>query len=141
MEQSPLTETNGHSASQETPHLSWNLKLHYHVDRSPPVVLILSRMHPVHTFSLNFPKIHSDIPPSMPRSSTWSQHCLTCPDFSLSLSLCRDLNPVKHSEVRIKTVNYITKKSFTLKLILFSGMNCMNKSLPLADITNFEMCS
>jgi hypothetical protein len=34
MEQIPSWEANSHSSSQETPHLSWKLKVHYHVHKS-----------------------------------------------------------------------------------------------------------
>jgi len=47
MEQSPSSEANSHSASQETPHLLWNLKLHHCVYKSFPLVPILSQMTPV----------------------------------------------------------------------------------------------
>jgi len=39
---------------------------------SPPLVPILSQMHPIRTFPPYFPKIHSNIFPSTPRSSSWS---------------------------------------------------------------------
>jgi hypothetical protein len=73
MEQSPSSEANSHSASQEI-RLLWNPKMHYGTHSSPPMVLTLIQMHPVHTFPPNFPKILSNIIlPSMPTSSEWSQ--------------------------------------------------------------------
>jgi hypothetical protein len=52
---------NCHSASHEIPRLLWNLKIHYRVHNSPPLVPILSHMQPVHTFPPNFPKVHSHL--------------------------------------------------------------------------------
>jgi hypothetical protein len=73
MQHSPSWEANSHSASQEIPHLLRNLKVHYHVHKSPSLILIISKMHPVHTFPSNFPEINSNIIFSpMPRSSKWS---------------------------------------------------------------------
>jgi hypothetical protein len=37
------------SANQEIPYILWNLKGHYHVNRSPPPVPILSQMNLIHT--------------------------------------------------------------------------------------------
>jgi hypothetical protein len=46
MEQSPSWETNCCSASQEISSLLWNVKIHYHVERSPLPVPVLSQMNP-----------------------------------------------------------------------------------------------
>jgi hypothetical protein len=67
MEQSLSCEAN-----QEIPRLLWNPKVRFRVHKSPPLVPILSRMHAVHILSPYFPKIHSDIFPSTPRSYEWS---------------------------------------------------------------------
>jgi hypothetical protein len=61
MQQSPSWEPNTHFASQKTPHLVRNLKVHYHVHNSLPLVPILSQMPPVHSFPPCFPEIHSNI--------------------------------------------------------------------------------
>jgi len=64
---------NGHSASHEIPCLLWNLKIHFCVHNSLPLVPILSQMNSVHNFLIYFPKIHSNIIlPSTTWSSTWS---------------------------------------------------------------------
>jgi hypothetical protein len=73
MGESPPWEATSHSASQEITQLLWNQEVHCNVHKSPPLVPILSQMHPVHTFPPCFPKSHSNIIiPSMPRNSEWS---------------------------------------------------------------------
>jgi len=67
MEQSHSWEANSHSANQEIPRLSWNMKVYCHVHNSLPSIPNLGHMHPVHTLTTYFPQIHSNIilPPTL----------------------------------------------------------------------------
>jgi hypothetical protein len=46
---------------QSTPQLLQNQKLHFHVNKSPPLALILNKINAVHILSLHFSKIHFKI--------------------------------------------------------------------------------
>jgi hypothetical protein len=73
MEQSPSSEANSHSASQEIPCILWNPKFHYHVHKTPPLLPVLRQMNTFHTFPSYFPKILSNIIlPSTPSYFEWS---------------------------------------------------------------------
>ena len=61
MQQSPSSEANWFSASQEIPCILWNPKVRYHIHMCPPHVPILSQFHPDHTPIINFLKIHLNI--------------------------------------------------------------------------------
>jgi len=73
MEQSPSWEANWSAASQEIPRILWNPKVHHRTHKRKPPVPILSQLHPVHTPTSHFPKIHPNIIlPSTPGSPHWS---------------------------------------------------------------------
>jgi hypothetical protein len=61
MDLSPSRETKSHSATQEIPSLSCNLKVHYRVRKSPPLVPILTQTNPVRTTPSHFSKTHFNI--------------------------------------------------------------------------------
>jgi hypothetical protein len=45
----PFLRINRFSASQEIPHILWNAKVHYRIQKCPPPVPIVSHLDPVHT--------------------------------------------------------------------------------------------
>jgi len=73
MELSPSWQANSHSSSQETPRLLWKQKVHYRVQKSPPLVSVMSLMNLDYTTPLCSFIIHSNtFFPSTPTSFKWS---------------------------------------------------------------------
>jgi len=73
MVQNPSWEANWSAASQETPRILRNPKVHYRTHKRPPPVSILGQPNPVHIPTSHFLEIRSNIiRPSTPRSPQWS---------------------------------------------------------------------
>ena len=73
MQQIPSWETNWFVGSQEIPHILWNPKVHYRVQKWPPPVPTLRQFDPVHTRTSHFLKFHLNIIfPFTPVSPQWS---------------------------------------------------------------------
>lgn len=72
-------ETISCSATQESPNILWNLKVHHRVHRKLPLIPIPSYMNPVHNHTSNFLKIHFNIillsTPSYSYSSLYFRFC------------------------------------------------------------------
>jgi hypothetical protein len=61
MEQSPSSEANRFSASQEIPRILWNPKFHHRMHPWPPPIPNLSQLDPVHAPTSHFLEIHLNI--------------------------------------------------------------------------------
>jgi len=73
MEQSPSSEANRYSGSQESSLLLWNPKVYGRVHKSTPLITSPSLRYPVQTFPIYISKINSNvILPSSPRSYIYS---------------------------------------------------------------------
>ena len=73
VEQSPTSEGNRYSASQEIPLGLLNPIVYYRIYKHPPTLPILGQRNSVHASQSLFLKVHfSIILPSTPRSSNWS---------------------------------------------------------------------
>jgi hypothetical protein len=61
MDHSPYSETNNSSASQNLPHILWNIKVHYRVHKSLPLVPTLSQINSIQTLPWYVLNIYSNI--------------------------------------------------------------------------------
>ena len=119
MGQCPSWEANQFSASQETPRILWNPKVHYHIHKCPPPVPILSQLDPVHTPTSHFPKIHLNIiVPYKPGSPQWS----------LS-SRFPHQNPVHASPIRTTCPTHLILLDFITHTILGVEYRSLSSSL------------
>ena len=72
MVQSPSWEATWFAASQETPRISQNPKIHYRTHKRPPPFPILGQPNPIHIPTSHLLEIHPNIiHPSTPRSPQW----------------------------------------------------------------------
>jgi hypothetical protein len=91
VEQSPSWEVNSYLRSQEIAPILWNLKVHYHIHNSPPLVSTLSKINPVLAHTSYFLKIRFNIIlPPMRRFSKLS-HSLRFPHQN---SICTSPPPI-----------------------------------------------
>ena len=73
MVQRPSWELNWFAASQETPRISRNRKVHYRTHKRPPPVSILGQPNPVHIPTSHLLQIRPNIiHSSTPKSPQWS---------------------------------------------------------------------
>jgi hypothetical protein len=76
MELSPSGEAANFAVTEELPSILWKPKVHYRVQKSTSLVIILSQINPIHTIPSYLSKIHFNI--VHPPSSWYSQWSISC---------------------------------------------------------------
>jgi len=134
MEQSPSWEANSHSTSQEIPHLLWNPKIHYSVQKTPPLVLMLRKTNLVHTFHLVSVRsililsfhLRLDLPSGFFPASFFSQNSVYISYLSHSCYIPSSSYLIRSSDMAIMWVTFI-------KWAIHSGVTCSNWRTTLSD--------
>ena len=89
MVQSPSSAADWLAASQETPRISRNPKVHYRTQKRTPPVPILGQPDPVHMPTSHLLEIHPNITHlPTPRSPQWSFHFIELRKFISAMSIC-----------------------------------------------------
>jgi hypothetical protein len=143
MQLSPSSEAASCAAIQEFPGIVWNPKIHYRVNKSSPLVSILSQISLVHTipsyFSIHFNIIHPPTSCSFYLSlSLWLSHqyptCIPLRPYSCYISCQSNPSWLDHS-------NYIVEESSYEALHYAFFSNFLSLHLSTVQIFSSAHCS
>jgi hypothetical protein len=134
MQQNPSWEGNRFAGSQEIPRILWNPKVRYRIHNSPPPVLILSQLEPVHTSTSYFLRLSlpSDPFPQVSPPKLWislSSIRATCPAHLILLDfITRTVLSGEHRSLRSSLCSFfhstVTSTLLLLLLLLFLPSFC-----------------
>jgi hypothetical protein len=92
MELSPSWEAAYCASTEELPSILWNLKVHYHIQKRPPLVPILSQINLTHTIPSYLSKIHFDM---VQTPTSWSSQWSLSFWLSHQYPICIPLLPIR----------------------------------------------
>jgi len=118
MEQSPSWEDNRFAASQETPRISRNPKVHYRTHKRPPLVSILGQPNPVHIPKSHVLEIHPNIVHTCFKKYTYLLTYLLTPWCRVILEKLTGLQLVKKFPAFHGTRRFITALTSVRQLSL-----------------------
>ena len=123
MEQSPSWEANRFAASQEIPCILWSSKVHYCFHKSPPFVLIQSKLDPDKNPTTHILKIHINIIPS--HLSLGFPSSLFSSDFPTKILYTPLLSPIRATcPAHLILLDFITRKILGEKYWSLSSSLC-----------------
>jgi hypothetical protein len=122
-ELSPSWGATNRAGPQGLPSILWNPEVQYHIHKSPPLVLILSHINPIHSISYYLPKIHFNfVHPPTSWSSQWSLSFWLSHQYPIRIPLLPHSCCMSPTRSHPTYVRYILILSTHLRLGLPSGL-------------------